>query len=161
MSGQQWARGGLHYINDDGVLETALLDLRTQRVADRVDPAPYISAVLDALLAASIGVTQWHAEIDDPLLAAIALDPASTPEWDTPVTLVWAEGNGWGYGPQRSDGYDRLAYVLAIGASGLPEPAQVLAEVHRTVLGAEDGTDDYHRRYDTGDLADQLRRWQS
>jgi hypothetical protein len=128
---------------------------------DRVDPVPYISAVVDALLAAGIGVTQWHVDHDDtnyPLTAAIALDPASAPAWDG-VTLVWTEGNGWGYGPHRPDGYDRLAYVLAIGASGLPEPAEVVAEVQRTVLGDQDGTDTYHLLYDADDIADQLRRW--
>jgi len=45
----------------------------------------------------------------------------------------------------------------------LPEPHEVVAQVRRTVLGDDRGTDDYHGYYrdvdDRDDFAGQLRRW--
>jgi hypothetical protein len=114
------------------------------------DAEPYIAAVADACQAAGLIVAQYGSDDIDPRDGTIdiVLRPDADPDEDyrDVRTLGWNEERGWLIG-QPKDPHGELTGILYIGASALPDPADV-AEQARKVIAGELSGDEQRRLMD-------------
>ncbi|MFJ5608404.1 DUF6292 family protein [Streptomyces sp. NPDC093221] len=128
---------------------------------------PYIAAVVSALTAAGIGVTDWFADPNDPRDACITLATYATePHYPgETIVLTWTEEAGWLIGGGQPN--ELLDWVGELDTRDvLPTPQQVvviaqtaftaptrtlhgLAPVYREFVDDNDGFEQRLASYDT------------
>lgn len=122
---------------------------------------PYIEAVVDALNAAGLTVTDWHADANDPLDAAVELDRELTAALygeTSEVWLCWTEERGWylALSDERDNGNLSGLTDLLVGV--VPGPDEMVALV-RDLLEKRPARFELGRYRDAGDdddVADEL-----
>jgi hypothetical protein len=129
-----------------------------------IDTEPYARAVVQALRAADILVTEYSTtgpETEPSIYIEFDRQQCWRVGYYTVVCLSWSSTGGWRYGPEDPEASETFLWAVRLGDTLLPTPAEMVGLVDRVVFHADWWTEpefEYRAENADDDLAGQLDR---